>query len=233
MIEDLLNWLTIAMSDTFGIALLASLCWGIISIVLSPCHLSSIPLVIGYITSQGNPGLKRSVSLSLLFAAGILVMVGIIGAVTVSLGRMMGDVGIWGSIIVAAVFFIAGFYLMDIISISWGGIMPRSTPLRGWRGAMYLGLLFGVGLGPCTFAFMAPVLGAVFSIGSTDVPRAVSLIAAFGIGHCSVIVGAGSAVSTVQKYLNWTGQSKGARYLKRTAGALVFCAGIYYCYTAF
>ena len=57
-----------AMSETFGIALLAAVGWGIISIILSPCHLSSIPLVIGYISSQGQEGVKRSYLLSLVFA---------------------------------------------------------------------------------------------------------------------------------------------------------------------
>jgi cytochrome c-type biogenesis protein len=146
---------------------------------------------------------------------------------------MMGDVGVWGNIIVAAVFFVVGLYLMDIISLTWGGIIPNSLHARGWKGALLLGLVFGIGLGPCTFAYMAPVLGVVFSVATTDPLRGLSLIAAFGVGHCAVIAGAGGAAGTVQKYLNWTEQSKGATYLKRGAGALVMLAGVYYVYTAF
>ena len=54
MIEELFSSLTTAMSGSFYPALLASFGWGILSILLSPCHLSSIPLVIGYISSQGQ-----------------------------------------------------------------------------------------------------------------------------------------------------------------------------------
>jgi cytochrome c-type biogenesis protein len=233
MLDELFTWLTLAMSETFGIALVAALGWGVISILLSPCHLSSIPLVVGYITSQGKEGVKRSYALSLVFGIGILITVGMIGAITASAGRMMGDVGIWGNMVVAGVFFIVGLYLMDIINLSWGGIAPRTAFARGWKGALLLGLIFGIGLGPCTFAFMAPVLGVVFSVASTNFLQSLGLIAAFGIGHCAVIVGAGGSIGTVQKYLNWTEQSKGTTYLKRVAGLLVILGGLYYIYTAF
>ncbi|MDP2885824.1 MAG: cytochrome c biogenesis protein CcdA [Ignavibacteria bacterium] len=233
MLDSLFTWLTTALNEQFGIALIAALGWGVVSILLSPCHLSSIPLVIGYISSQGQQGVKHSYSLSLVFALGILITIGLIGAITASAGRMMGDVGVWGNIIVAGVFFVVGLYLMDVISLSWGGIVPRTSFARGWKGALLLGLIFGIGLGPCTFAYMAPVLGVVFSVSSTDPMRAFSLIAAFGAGHCAVIAVAGGATGTVQKYLNWAEQSKGATYLKRGAGALVVLAGVYYLYTAF
>jgi len=233
VLEDLFTWLTMAMSETFGIALLAALGWGVMSILLSPCHLSSIPLVVGYISSQGQEGAKRSYSISLVFGLGILITIGLIGAITASAGRMMGDVGVWGNVIVAGVFFVVGLYLMDIIKLSWNGIVPHTSLVRGWKGALLLGLVFGIGLGPCTFAYMAPVLGVVFGVASTHPLQAAGLIAAFGIGHCAVIVGAGGAAGTVQKYLNWTDRSRGALWMKRGAGVLVMLGGVYYIYTAF
>jgi cytochrome c-type biogenesis protein len=233
MLDDLFTWLTMAMSETYGIALVAAFGWGVISIILSPCHLSSIPLVIGYISSQGKEGVKHSYFLSLVFGIGILITIGLIGAITASVGRMMGDVGVWGNIIVAGIFFIVGLYLMDVINFSWNGFMPQTSFARGWKGALLLGLIFGIGLGPCTFAYMAPVLSVVFSIASTNMIQAISLISAFGLGHCAVIVAAGGAAGTVQKYLNWTDQSKGATWLKRGAGLLVMLGGVYYIYTIF
>lgn len=233
MFDALFTWLTAAMSEQFEIALVAAMGWGVISILLSPCHLSSIPLVIGYISSQGQEGVKRSYLLSLVFGVGILITIGLIGAITASAGRMMGDVGVWGNVVVAGVLFIVGLYLMDLITLSWNGYMPQTSLARGWKGALLLGLIFGIGLGPCTFAYMAPVLGVVFSVASTNMLQGLSLIAAFGIGHCAVIVGAGGAMGPVQKYLNWTDRSKGALWLKRGAGVLVMLGGVYFIYTAF
>jgi len=233
MLDQLFTWLTIAMGDAYGLALVAAFGWGVISIILSPCHLSSIPLIIGYISSQGTEGVKRSYSLSLVFGIGILMTIGLIGAITASAGRMLGDVGVWGNVIVAGVFFGVGLYLMDVINLSWNGFIPRTSFARGRKGALLLGLIFGIGLGPCTFAYMAPVLGVAFSVATTNMLQALSLIAAFGVGHCAVIVAAGGAAGTVQKYLNWTEQSNGATYLKRVAGVLVVLGGLYYIYAAF
>jgi cytochrome c-type biogenesis protein len=233
MLDSLFTWLTTALNEQFGIAIIAAVGWGMVSVLLSPCHLSSIPLVIGYISSQGQTGIKRSYTLSLIFALGILITIGLIGAITASAGRMMGDVGVWGNFIVAAMFFVVGLYLMDIIGLSWGGIVPKTSTASGWKGALVLGLVFGIGLGPCTFAYMAPVLGVVFSVGSTEPLRAFSLVAAFGAGHCGVIALAGGAAGTVQKYLNWSHRSKGVLWLKRASGVLVMLGGVYYLYTAF
>jgi cytochrome c-type biogenesis protein len=231
VLDQLFTWLTMAMGERFGIALAASLGWGILSILLSPCHLASIPLVIGYITAQGDHGTRRPYALSLVFGIGILLSIALIGALTASLGRMLGDVGVWGNLIVAGVFFVVGLHLMEVIALPWGGLVPQKPTARGWTGALFLGLLFGIGLGPCTFAFLAPVLGLVFSLAGTDVSRALALLGAFALGHCGVIVLAGGTAGTVQRYLRWTGESRGAMIVKKIAGFLVFLAGIYYLMT--
>jgi cytochrome c-type biogenesis protein len=223
MIEELFTTLTRAMSDKFGIALAASFAWGIASILLSPCHLASIPLVVGYIVKQGPASARRSVGLSTTFAVGILITIALIGIVTAVLGRMMGDVGMWGNLLVAAVFLIIGLYLMDVLKLSWNAVALRPVKGGPWIGALVLG----------TFAYLAPVLGVVFSVATTSMASGVLLIAAFGLGHCSVIVAAGSLAHTVQKYLNWTDQSKGAVWLKRIAGVLVLLGGVYFIFNAF
>jgi cytochrome c-type biogenesis protein len=70
------------------------------------------------------------------------------------------------------------------------------------------------------------VLGLVFSLAGTNLPRALALLGAFALGHCGVIVLAGGTAGTVQRYLQWTGESKGAMIVKKIAEVLVFLAGI-------
>ncbi len=94
MFEDLFTALYEAMTSAVWIALLASFVWGILSILLSPCHLSSIPLVVGFISTQGKISVKRTFNISLIFSIGILITIALIGIITASLGRLMGDVGV-------------------------------------------------------------------------------------------------------------------------------------------
>jgi len=231
MIDQLFTSLTTALSGTFLLALGASFGWGVMSILLSPCHLSSIPLVIGYISSQGQIKIKRSFYISLTFALGILLTIAAIGLITASMGRLMGDVGTWGNWLVAIVFILIGLYLLNIIHWYWNRFNFGNKKRRGLFGAFVLGLIFGIGLGPCTFAFLAPVLGVVFQTATENWWKAVLLISAFGIGHCTIIVSAGSLTNLVQKYLDWTEESKTTLYVKRVAGFFVILGGIYFVYT--
>jgi cytochrome c-type biogenesis protein len=229
MIEEIFTVLYDAMNGAMWLAVLASFAWGVLSILLSPCHLSSIPLVVGYINSQGNISLKRTFYISLIFSTGILITIAVIGFITASMGRLLGDIGSAGNYIVAGIFFLVGLYLLDIIKIDWNrGI--KQTKAKGLWAALILGLLFGLALGPCTFAYMAPVLGIVFQTAQTNFVLALTFLLAFGIGHCAVIVGAGTTSKKVQQYLNWTEDSNVILWIKRICGILVILGGVYLIY---
>lgn len=230
MLNEIFTELNSALYGNTYLAIIASFSWGILSILLSPCHLSSIPLVIGYISSQGSISVRKTFSISFIFACGILFTIALIGIITWSLGRLMGDVGMSGNYLVAIVFFIIGLYLLDLIKLPWSGISISSTRFKGHTAAFLLGLLFGIGLGPCTFAFMAPVLGVVFQTAATGTILPVSLLAAFALGHCLVIAGAGTLSQVVQKYLNWSDSTKTMLYTKKVCGILVILGGVYIIY---
>lgn len=227
MLDNIFVTLYEAMTGTVWLALLASFGWGVLSILLSPCHLSSIPLIIGFISSQGKISIKRTFNISLVFSVGILITIALIGIITASLGRLMGDVGSIGNYFVAGIFFLVGLYLLDIIKFDWNNIGLKQTKTKGLLAALILGLLFGIALGPCTFAYMAPVLGVVFQTAQTNYTLALIFLLAFAIGHCSVIVGAGTLTGKVQNYLNWYEESKLILWIKRVCGILVILGGVY------
>jgi cytochrome c-type biogenesis protein len=226
MLEELLTHLSAALTQSLLVALLGAFLWGVISILLSPCHLASIPLLIGFLSSQGKSGSKRVFQLSLLFSIGILVSIVLIGIITASAGRLLGDLGRIGNGAVALVFLLFGFYLMDLLPLQWS-LPGMPVRLRGVPGALVLGSLFGIGLGPCTFAFMAPVLGVVFAKAGSNPGGGLGLLGAFALGHCGVIVAAGTLTQSVERYLGWTENHQALKWLRRLCGLLVFAAGVY------
>ena len=134
---------------------------------------------------------------------------------------------------VAGIFFIVGLYLLDVLPLPFLGQSGQpSFKKKGMLAAFVLGLIFGIALGPCTFAYMAPMLGIVFSVAATKFYFAVMLIFMYALGHCSVITLAGTFTGLVQRYLNWNERSKGAVFVKRICGVLVVLGGIYLLYTA-
>ncbi|PIU82940.1 MAG: cytochrome C biogenesis protein [Elusimicrobia bacterium CG06_land_8_20_14_3_00_38_11] len=230
MILEIFNRLTSALNSTPEIAIISAYVWGILSIILSPCHLASIPLIVGFIDEQGKISTKRAFFISLFFALGILITIAVIGVLTGLLGRIMGDVGKYGNYFVAVIFFIVGLHLLGIIPLNLKGANAAGYKNKGLMAAFVLGLIFGIALGPCTFAYMAPMLGIVFTTASTNLFFAVSLIFFYAVGHCSVIVFAGTFTEIVQHYLNWNEKSKGAVILKKICGVLIISGGIYLLY---
>ena len=232
MIEHIFTNLTKALEGSAAIAVAASFAWGILSILLSPCHLASIPLIVGFIDEQGRISAKRAFVISALFAVGILITIGAIGAITASAGRIMGDVGKYGNYFVAVIFFLVGLHLLDVIPSPVSGPGQLAWKRKGILAAFILGLVFGIALGPCTFAFMAPMLGVTFKVSQTNMLYGALLLTVYGLGHCSVIVFAGTFTEVVQRYMNWNERSSGAVILRRACGVLVILGGLYLIYTA-
>ncbi len=230
--ERLFTTLTRAVEATPAIAISAAFLWGILSVLLSPCHLSSIPLIVGFIDKQGRMSTRRAFAISTLFAVGILITIAAIGVITAAAGRMLGDVGRYGNYFVAVIFFLVGLHLLDVIPMPWSGPGQVGMKRKGLLAAFILGLVFGIAIGPCTFAYMAPMLAVTFRVASTALLYGIILLLAYGVGHCSVIVLAGTSTGLVQRYLNWNEKSKGAVIVKRICGLLVLLAGLYLIYIA-
>lgn len=230
--ENIFTALNHAVTGTPFVALAAATAWGILSIVLSPCHLASIPLIVGFIDGQGRMSTGRAFLISSLFSVGILLTIALVGLLTAAAGRMLGDVGPWGNWLVALIFFVVGLHLLDLIPLPWAGASPVGMARKGLLAAFLLGLIFGIALGPCTFAFLAPMLGVTFSLGSDRMLFGAALLLAYGIGHCSVIVLAGTFTEVIQRYLNWTERSRGALLLKKICGGLVIFGGVWMIYAA-
>jgi len=213
-------------------AFAAAFTWGVLSVLLSPCHLAGIPLVVGYIGDREVRGTREAFLISLLFALGILATIAVIGALTAAAGRMLGNIGPWGYYLGAGLFFVFGLYLLNVLELPWfkeSAIRPRGS---GLGAALLMGLFFGAALGPCTFAYMAPMLGVTFSLSAATPLYGASLLGAFGLGHCAVIAAAGTSAGAVQRYLNWGERSRGPELLRKVCGILLLLGGLYMIYLA-
>ena len=229
---EFLSWLGKLVEGAPAVAITAAFVWGVLSVLLSPCHLASIPLIVGFIDKQGKTSISRAFAISTLFAVGILITIAVIGVVTALAGRAYGDLGPYAYYGMAVIFFLVGLNLMDVLPTPFSGPGQVNMKRRGLLAAFILGLVFGVALGPCTFAYMAPMLAITVKLASTQMLYGIALLAVYGVGHCAVIVLAGTSTGLVQKYLNWNEKSKGAVIVTRICGALVILGGLYLLYLA-
>ncbi|MEJ5171858.1 MAG: cytochrome c biogenesis protein CcdA, partial [Fimbriimonadales bacterium] len=128
----LMEALTRAVEGGFGLALAASFLWGVASIVLSPCHLSGIPLLVAFLSREASGGSPRPYRVASLFALGLVASVALVGAATAAVGRMAGDLGPWTNWLIAAVLALVGFALLDVLRLNFSS--PNLARFQG-RGA--------------------------------------------------------------------------------------------------
>lgn len=221
--NDLLTALTHALAASSALGLAAAALLGVASVLLSPCHLASVPLVVAVVRAR-NPAQGPAYAAT-HFGGGVLASFVVVGAITVGLGRIAGDVGSWATWAAAAMLVVFGLETLEVIHLPW--LRPATTHprLRGAHPAL-LGFAFGSTLGPCTFAFMAPALGTAFSVAATRPVYALALVAVFGIAHAAVLVLAGSFGDWTFRYLQSREAGRAVALLRFAMGlSLLFAAG--------
>jgi len=217
--------LSAMLEQSFALVLTAAFLWGVLSIVLSPCHISSIHLVVGYVNRNGLQSQRSAFITSLYFSAGVLIFLLVIGAITSMLGMMLGDLGKAGTYLVGAAFILTGLWLLDLVRVP--SCKLPNTSGQTALGGILMGFVFGAALGPCTFGFMFPLLAVVFKSTEQSALIAISIILSYAVGHSLVIVLAGVGVNQLQTFLNWDSTARGTLWVKRVCGALIILTGVY------
>ena len=219
---------------TAGPALAAAGCfiWGMISVVFSPCHLASIPLIVAYVGGQEaavNP--RQAAWYAAAFSVGLFITIAAVGVVCALLGRMLGDVGNFWQVLVGAVLLWVALGMLGVERCSMSGGLLQRLAVRGVSGAFVLGLAYGVLSGSCTFGFIAPIL-AIITV-QKQIAAGLLFIVLFGVGHCLPIAVAGSSTAAVKRVLE-SGRMQGAgMWFRKGAGVIIGLMGVWFVVTPF
>ena len=210
-----------------AIAALGCFVWGMISVLFSPCHLASIPLIIAYVGGQQRAlSSKQASSYAVLFTLGLFITIAVIGIVCALLGRMLGDVGNYWQILIGLVLIWVALGMLGVEKCAMSGSLLYRLNLKGLFGAFALGLAYGVLSGSCTFGFIAPIL-AIITV-QQKLAAGILFIVLFAVGHCLPIVIAGSSTAAVRRLMeNSTWQDAG-NWFRKGAGMLIGLLGIYF-----
>lgn len=205
-----------------------SFAWGMVSVLFSPCHLASIPLIVAYIGGQQkNLEVRQAGIYSALFTTGLFVMIVLVGVICTLLGRMLGDVGNYWQIAIGAILIWVSLGILGVekCSVSSGNLLTRFN-FKGRSGAFILGLAYGVLSGTCTFGFIAPIL-AIITV-QKELGIGLLYILLFAIGHCLPILVAGSSTALVQRLLENTSWQSSGSWFRKSAGVVICLLGLYF-----
>ncbi|CUX21808.1 cytochrome c biogenesis protein CcdA [Clostridium sp. C105KSO13] len=197
----------------------------------TPCSLSSIPLVIGYVGGVGQRDTKRALWLSVTFAAGAAVTFTVLGVVASLAGRLMGTSASWWYIILGVLMILMALQTWGVFEIIPSSYLISKNTKKGFVGAFIAGILGGIFSSPCS----TPVLIALLAIvaGKGSILWGILLLLLYSIGHGILAIVAGTSVGFVQKLSSSKKYGRASTVLKAVMGSLILIIGFYMFYIGF
>ncbi len=221
MFEQWAQSLAEIMRTNIWLAPLAALVGGLLT-AANPCVLAAAPLMVGYVAGQEKRTLGRSFLLSLTFAVGLTLMFGLIWFGVWSASTLLPTA--WWKYVAVVVCLLMGLHLLGVLRFripAPSGLQPKQ---KGFLGALLLGLLFGLISMPCA----GPVLAALIVVTPLyGLAFGIMLLVAYSLGHCGLVLVAGTSIGLVQKLADSKGWTRGTDILRRIAGVLIFAVGVW------
>lgn len=227
MLDSFFLTVNVWMAGGSAFAVLGCFLWGMISVLFSPCHLASIPLIVAYVGGQQKALVPRQAAgYAVAFSTGLFITIAVIGAICALLGRMLGDIGSYWQILIGAVLIWVALGMLGVEKCSMSGSLLYRLNFKGLSGAFALGLGYGILSGSCTFGFMAPIL-AIITV-QQEVATGILFILLFALGHCLPIAAAGSSTAAVRRLVENSAWQGAGDWFRKGAGAVICLLGVYF-----
>lgn len=198
---------------------------------LTPCALSGIPLVVGYVGGTGQRSTKRAFLLSIVFAIGAAVTFTVLGVTASLAGRLIGTSTSWWYIALGVLMVVMALQTWGLFEIIPSSYLISKNTKKGFFGAFVAGILAGIFSSPCSTPVLIVLLAIVAGKGS--VLWGILLLLLYSIGHGILAVLADTSIGFVQKLSASKNYSRISNVLKIVMGSLILLLGFYMFYIGF
>lgn len=219
------NILPQAVGSVSPIAFVVVFVGGILTSV-SPCILTMIPIIVGYIGGYGDVEGKsrlRGFTMSLVFVLGLSVTFAIFGVTAVLLGKVVGQLGQTWYYLLAAVAIIMGLQLLGVINLRFPVFDLRPSKNPGLIRTFLMGLMFGLVMSPCATPVLAVIITYVAASGSLF--YGAGLLFAYGLGHGMPLILAGTFTASIKQLPRFR---RFSHYITQVSGVVLMLLGLYF-----
>ena len=230
MVDTWLNQIAQSIQSNMWIAPLLALLAGVLT-SFTPCALSNIPLIIGYVGGVGEKNTKKAFRYSVIFALGTAVTFITLGLIATSAGKLMGNSSQIWYLVLGVLMVLMALQTWEIFQIIPSINLLSKSKAKGIIGAFIAGVLGGVFSSPCS----TPVLIALLAIvaGRGNLIWGILLMFLYSIGHSALVIVAGTSISFVKKISSNEKYNKVGIALKIVMGTVILLIGFYMFWLAF
>jgi len=225
-----LESISAAISANIWLAPFLALLAGILTSI-TPCALTSVPLVIGYVGGTGERDARKAFWLSVVFSIGMAVTFTILGTAASLLGRLMQGTGSWWYILLGVLMLLMALQTWEIFNFIPSSYAFSKNIKRGFGGALLAGVLGGFFSSPCATPVLVVLLAIVAKEGS--LLWGILLLLLYSLGHSFLVLIAGTSVGFVQKLSSSEKYGKVSKILKIIMGLMIMLIAFYMFYLGF
>lgn len=228
--NELLESLSIMIKESMWLAPILALLAGLLTSV-TPCSLSTIPLVIGVVGGTGQRDTKKAFKLSLTFALGTAVTFTILGTLASLAGNLIGTSAKWWYIALGILMLLMALQTWEIFNFIPATYLISKSKKTGYLGAFIAGILGGIFSSPCSTPVLIALLAIVASKG--NIVWGILLLLIYSIGHGILAVIAGTSIGFVQKLSRSEKYGRFSKALKIVMGCAILIIAFYMFYLGF
>ncbi|WP_418791851.1 cytochrome c biogenesis CcdA family protein [Phosphitispora sp. TUW77] len=230
IINQWLVYISDTISATIWFAPLLALFAGILT-SFTPCALTSVPLVIGYVGGTGRRDTKRAFWLSVVFSTGMAVTFTALGVTASILGSFMRGTGSWWYIVLGILMVLMALQTWELYNFIPSSYALNKNTKRGFLGAFAAGILGGFFSSPCATPVLVVLLAMVAKEGR--LLWGILLLLLYSIGHSFLVMIAGTSLGFVHKLSSSTKYCGASKMLRILMGLFIMLIAFYMFYLGF
>lgn len=230
MIDNILSQIAEIIGKNMWLAPLLALVAGVLTSI-TPCSLSNVPLIIGYVGGIGEKNTKKAFAYSAVFSLGTAATFVTLGIIATSAGKLIGRTSTAWYIVLGVLMILMALQTYEILNFIPSVNLLEKSKKRGFIGAFLAGILGGIFSSPCS----TPVLIALLAIvaGKGNLLWGILLMLLYSIGHSALVMVAGTSIGFVQKINASDKYKTAAAVLKIVMGTAILLIGFYMFWLAF
>lgn len=225
-----LEFISASISENLCLSPILALLAGVLTSI-TPCALSSIPLVIGYVGSTGKQDTKRAFWLSVVFSLGMAVTFTALGTIASLFGKLMQGAGSCWYIILGILMLLMALQTWEIFNFIPSSYALSKSTKRGFLGAFVAGVLGGFFSSPCATPVLIVLLAIVAKEG--NLLGGIFLLLLYSLGHSFLVMIAGTSIGFVHKLSSNNKYGLASKILKLFMGIVIMLIAFYMFYLGF